>query len=587
LLRLNVADDPIGAIRRRLAEEANQRASQAESAPPERAMELLNEASNIWPGLTRIDHMRRRISEENPILHCAYTELPNDFSIRPRSAVDRHAASLTLESLVRWVDDPKSGGHYEPQLAARLPRPLVRGRSFRLVRTNWSDSDDTELNLFFGEDVRRTLELLNEPACPGFSPAWSEMFPGVFEQDSDSFRARILLDKDHWQPLSLMDFKVLPSDCFVGNRQEDLKQAFEEFSKHPAGTGPYRLVKRDSERVRFEANPHYRVEGAPKVREIIFHRMNGLDSVEAFLKDPQEIQLIYDVQKEHANQLLQAGKKVVILRTPTATFLAPNYRKGRPNADLLRNENVRLAIARAIDRTEILDQYFRADGRADDHAELTGPYPKRTAAEEANKCWAYNFDVPEFDGQTADPAAAQVRKELAGKKVALSLIFPDGNRDVAAACARIAEKVKEKDFGIELKPESVDPTDFYDRVTQRHDFDLAYWSHTFEDPTYWLEPLLDGDARAREPGGLNFMGYVPDADLAYLFGEIRQHKQFRTIQKLTHEVHEHVNRKAIVIPLWQLDVYVAVSGRLADVTLDPFILFGDVDQWRLRPLSSR
>ena len=118
--------------------------------------------------------------------------------------------------------------------------------------------------------------------------------------------------------------------------------------------------------------------------------------------------------------------------------------------------------------------------------------------------------------------------------------------------------------------------------------DLAYWRHDFEDPTYWLEPLLDQDSDARRPGGPNFMGYPQDAALRALFDEINLHKHFPQIQQATHQIHTHVAQTAIVIPLWQLGTYVALSSGVHPrdrhgnaVALDPFDLFANVEQWEL------
>jgi len=581
-----VPSGPVKEIREKLAAEAAELAEQAErlkDSSPREAVELLRQATAIWPRLSSIDRLNRQITEEYPILRCAYSELPREKNLSPmtaRSAVERHAVSLIFESLVRWVDDPRIGAHYASQLADGLPEPLVRGRHFKLLRTDWSDSSDTESHICLGEDVRRTLEILTNPACPGHSPAWSRLLAGVDLSDNyDPYRVLVRLTLDHWQPMSLMDFEILPGNSFRGAGPAALEEQLEEFAESPVGTGAYRLAQHGAEEVRFEANPHYRVEGLPRIREIIFLKLEALRAIESFERG--EVDLVYGVQPEHVTQLVQAGETVETLKTPTVTFLAPNHR-----SRLLENENLRLAIAHAIDRTAILDQYFRPGGREGDHAELSGPYPK-FASEDSKPCWAYNPAVAAFNPDLARAYAEKASDELDGISLRLRLIYPGGRPDVENACRRIADNVKQKTSvegktSVELVLQRVDPSRFYDQVTNDHDFDLAYWSHTFEDSTYWLEPLLDEDPVARQPGGLNFLGYVPDEDLAGLFRSIRRHKQFRRIQELTHDVHQHVFRKAVIIPLWQLDVYIAVSKRLENVTLDPFVVFGGAERWSIR-----
>jgi len=560
------------AVRDDLVAKAAELARQAEARKdsPHEALDLLAKATEIWPPLGQIDVLRREMDREYPILHCAYSELPRNLApMSARSAVERHAVGLIFESLVRWVDDPQTGAHYACQLAARRPEPLARGRDFQLRRTSWSDSNDARLYYCTVEDVRRTLQLLRDPACPGYSPAWSQLFAGVENAEEDPFRAVIELQRDHWQPLSLMDFKVLPGRSFRSGGAA-LEGSVEQFSLRPVGTGPYQPAEEvgsDAAQMRFIANPYYCGSQRPGIREIVFHRMDAIEAEEQFMSG--KIHLIYGVPKEQVSRISQAGKKVVRLRPPTVTFLAPNHR-----IRILENEYTRLAVAWAIGREAILEQYFRPGGREGDHAELSGPFPADS--------WACDPAAAPFSQEFAQAHAIEARRQLRVDKISLRLAYPAGNPDVESACKRIVEDVAEK-TGIELTLQRLEPERFYDQITRYHDFDLAYWSHTYEDSTFWIEPLLDPDPAARAPGGPNFIGYVPDDILATLFRDLKQHKQFREIERLTHDIHEHVARQAVVIPLWQLDTYVAVSDRLESFSLDPLTLFGDVEKWTIRP----
>jgi ABC-type transport system substrate-binding protein len=188
--------------------------------------------------------------------------------------------------------------------------------------------------------------------------------------------------------------------------------------------------------------------------------------------------------------------------------------------------------------------------------------------------------APSKAAALAGLAKQELKKEQGVDKIRLKLVYPRGNPDVEAACREIQKQVQT--VGIELELAALEPDAFYNQVAVYQDFDLAYWCHTFEDSTYWLEPLLDGNPAAREHGGLNFMGYVPDQAMAGFFRDLRLHKQFPQIQDVTHKIHEHIARNAIVIPLWQLKTYVAMSDRLENTTLDPFVLYGDVERWTLK-----
>jgi ABC-type transport system substrate-binding protein len=577
-------------VQRRLMDQAAalmRQAEQLKAAKPQEALDRLDEAMRIWPALPGLDEQRRRLVGDYPILHCAYTELPRTLSpLEAQMPVERHAVSLVYESLVRWVDHPASGSHYECRLAQGRPVPLERGRGFYLPRCFWVDGESGRAPCTV-EDVRWTVKLLVNRQRSGYSPATARLLDGVQNSpDNDPHVALVTLERDHWQPLALMDFRVLHHPEL--SQQQELEEELERLRRQPVGTGPYRyLTDGDPDVLRLVANPAYREAGRPKIREIVFHRLEPTAARDRFLEG--KIHLIYGVRPQHAIQLRDQGKRVVCLKTPTVWFLAPNYR--RP---ALENKNLRLAIAHAIRREEILDQYFRLGGDAADHVVLTGPYPVDS--------WACRRDLSLFhprddsareaEAGRAKALAERARRDLQPSDLSLRLVYPAGLEEVQQACQQISAHVAEVGITLELVP--VAERDFYQRVVEQHDFDLAYWRHDFEDPTYWLEPLLDQDPDAQRPGGPNFMGYPQDEAIRAMFDEINLHKHFPQIRQATHEIHAHVAQNAIVIPLWQLGTYVAVSsgvrpkGRDGNaVALDPFDLFANVEQWELEAPPSR
>ncbi|MBN2578161.1 MAG: hypothetical protein JXB10_04145 [Pirellulales bacterium] len=562
-------------LQKTLADKAGalvRQARQAEQSSPQKAVALYERAAEICPALPGLGEKRRRLVASYPVLHCAYRELPRSLCpLTARTPVERHAVSLIYESLVRGIDDPRTGAHYECQLAEGRPTPLARGRSFRLPPCQWSDSRGEELHYCTVEDVRWTVKALRNRRCPGYSPVRSSLLKEVSNaEDGDPRRALMYLERDYWQPLSLMNFKILPMHVLLkGGASDKLPERLKELALHPVGTGPYRLAGDAAdmpETLRFVANPRYRYAGLPHIREIVFYRMEPTAAVEAFQRGKMD--LIYGLLLEHVNQLRQHRAKIETLSVPAVWFLAPNYR--RPN---LRDENLRLAIAHAIDREAILKQFFRPGEGGAEQVALSGPYPRDS--------WAYNPRVEDFSPAKAAVFAEAAKKKLHLREVELQLLYPAGDPAVESACKQIQLQVRP--LGIELTLSAAEPARFYEQVTQDQDFDLAYWSHEFENSAFWLEPLLDAHPLAQAPGGPNFMGSTPDADLARLFRDLNVHKCFREIQTTTWGIHEHVARTAVVIPLWQLRTYVAVSQRLRDAVLDPLILFGNVERWKVDP----
>jgi ABC-type transport system substrate-binding protein len=496
--------------------------------------------------------------------------LPNNLSpLSARSPVERQAASLMFESLVRWAGD-----HYEPQLAEGRPLPLARGRQFFLpAGAVWSDSPEGAPYYCTAEDVIWTLKLFDRLHPPGYSRSWAALFdvPKDAPRDGESFSVALKVVRDHWAPLSLMDFPILPSHRFPKLGSDPAEIA--AFNAQPTGSGPYVFRERttDPEKVVFAANPHYRRLGLPRIREVAFNRADFVGesgSVKMLLQG--RLHLIYDVPSSVLQELEGAAGaslcRVHKLRRPEVCFLAPNYRRPK-----MQNASLRLAIAHAIHRKQILDQYFRGT-RPGDHAELTGPYPRDS--------WAYDAEVPPFDPALASVHLAKARQELSlDGEVSLSLACPGRDPDIAQACTQIANALAP--LGIKLTVQAVEPDQFHEMIYQRFPFDLVYWRHEFPNETYWLWPLVDPNEIG--PQGANFMAYRPQPDLLGMFNHLKTHKAFAEIRATTHDIHAYFARHAVVIPLWQLDTYVAVHRlvRIPSGTLDPMAPLSGIEHWTL------
>lgn len=554
-------------LRQRLVDMANNFMRQAKSltgAQSRAAAELLEKAGRVWPQLPGLEAARHKVKSNYTILECAYTELPNSFSpLAATSPVERHANSLLFESLVRWIEDPRAGPHYAPLLSAGRPTPLARGRSFQLPFCKWSDSTMGLSHACTLEDVRWTLRLMDKAELPGSSSARSQWIEGVENPTtSDPREVVIRLRHDYWQPLALMDFMILPQHCFPA---EGTKDEWAAFNERPVGTGPFQLLEKDTDLVRFVANPLYRTPGKPKIREIGFHRLEPLQSVDLFLQD--KIHLVFDLRPEHVAQLARNRKadQVHTLQMPSVYFLAPNYHRPGPLRD---NKELRLAIAHAIDRRAILDKIFRPGRKPQDVAELTGPFPR--------KSWAYNEKAPGFSTVQAKVHAERVLQAPVPMRP-LDFYYPSGNPETEAACKQIEASLAALKIPVKVTAEQ--PEKFYQRVVGTQHFDLAYWRHDFADETYWLGELLNPEAKAR--GHSNFMGYQPDKETAGLLQDLKRHKRFPHVQALTHAIHDHLARNAVVIPLWQVDTYVAVSPKVKNFESDRYTLFHNVQNWTL------
>jgi ABC-type transport system substrate-binding protein len=483
----------------------------------------------------------------------------------PATAVtdsEKQAVELIFESLVKPRLEPGKGQAYEPGLAIDRPRVIPLGRQFELVRdAHWSNEPDLKKTVI-ASDVTRTVQLLRNPESKGFSPEWADLMDNP-PPITDPFVVNLTLRQGYLDPLSLMTFKVLPAASNLDS-PDDLS-----FARKPIGSGPYQFQGKEGNAVVFTANPNYRradKPGLPQIREIRFaHSENPAHDFA-----DGKLHLLLDLPTDKISQL-KSLKGVTIQTLPNRRiyFLAVNHR-----SRLLQNEDLRRAIAHAIDRTKILNDVFRGELKGEatpPHRALNGPYPPGS--------WACKSNLP------ADPFDPALAKVLAGKvksvstRLKLSLKFPNDDPNVKPACEAIRDQVA--GIGLQLELESKPPRQLHDEVELGHDFELAYYHYDYPTEAYWLWPLFNPNAKALDRGGKNFLGYQNDGQLESLFIKSMAYRDFHEVQGRTQEIHAYLYQKMPLIPLWQLDTHLAIHDDLKPVRLDPLLVFTDAEQWKL------
>ena len=530
---------------------------------PQEAWEKMRLAQEIWPGGPRDEWLR--LNHVYPILRVGVTDLP--VKLLPGLAatdVEHQAVELMFESLIRLRGEPDQGQHYEPVLVDRLPPPVPLGREFRLIRNaSWSGSDTKPIT---AADIAATVRGLCDPNRPGSMPSLGKLLVEKPELGGDPFRIYLQLKQGYLDPLSLMTFKILPLHM---SNQNGLPQP-------PIGSGPFQFEEQTTladghKVVRFVANPNYASRenkgGLPHIREVQFLQMVAPedDPVKALAEG--KIDLIPNLPAASVKDLSSNREVTVIgpLRTRRVYFLAVNHR--RP---LLQNRDLRRALANAIDREQILKVYFRGDRDKEVHRPLNGPFPAGSWA-----CDTSGSIRPYTSGR------ARAFIHSAGKKDddppwRLTLKYPKGEPGVAAAMKYLCTQVRNA-IKVELQPDEVEADQYREVVEERHDYDLAYYHYDYVSDVYWLWPLFDpNEIRA---GGSNYLGY-DNIDLQSQLGQAMSYRDFGQVQKTMQLIHHTLDREMPLIPLWQLDVYMAHRRELTLTSPDPLLVFTDVEQWK-------
>ncbi|MBI1915468.1 MAG: hypothetical protein HYS12_12140 [Planctomycetes bacterium] len=534
----------------------------------------LEQAEEIYPTLPGLRDLRQEVEEEHPTLRVAVRDRPIYLSpARARTESERQAVELLFESLV----DPgteSDGGRFRTVLALGRPQMIPLGRLFRLPRdAHWSNGQPITSG-----DVQFTARALADVDWAARPYAWAD---DLFESaaPTDPFRIPLTLKQGYLEPLALMSFKVLPAGIFQ-------KPDNEQFAMKPVGSGPFKFVPQtESDKSReyalFSANPYYRGRpGAPSRNLPYIRDIQFFESINP-VKDLADgkVDMVLDLSTEVAAEAAKVPGVVVPPPMPNRRiwFLAINHRK--PPLD---NAALRRALNRAIPRTKLLDDCFRAGLGDKVHRSLNGPYPVGS--------WACD---PNMEADLFNVDLAKGQMDLSKKKsVRLSLKYPAGDPAVARAMTSLRDHLKNTlDVTLDLKPLPL--RNLVEDVEAEQDFELAYYWYDYPDPTFWLWPLLD--QRSTQTGGRNYMGYV-NADMEQLFRRVAGHRDFNEVRRRTHMIHQFAVREVPFVPLWQLDRHFAFNRevRLSDgarelpvaagtpLPLDPLRIFATAGYWKVR-----
>jgi ABC-type transport system substrate-binding protein len=559
------------------------------------ALRHLDEAMLIWPRLPGLKDELLKRKGEYAILYVGVRQLPV-YLAPPLAWTDAELQALELlfEGLLQSRPGDAGRVVHSPQLAIGLGTMHNGNRSFALARqAYWCNG-----KRLTQADVQRSFEMLTNAALPGSPTRAAELADAVEllpRVEEDLFRVDFHYRKGLLDPSTPFVFKVLPRDL------ETDPAALDKFARSPIGSGPYCYAGTVKEHGRtyvvFKANPFYHDRPGrpvPQIREVRFFISSN--PVADFSHKTAPMHLLLDTPLAAIGQLQKAGiKEIRTLKPRRVYFLAVNC-----GDRLLADVNLRRALAHGTDRDRLLSDHFRGRKRfspgpanfvsgasliqaamsvpaSSDHRSLNGPFPA--------DAWACCKDgrVPPA-GQVFDPVRA--RKFLTDTKLAgvvLQLKYPDDDPRVAGAAKAIAAQLGQLGASagcpITIQPVPLPPHQLRVDLLGGN-YQLAYWYHDFPDDTYSLWPLLD----PREDDSkkiANYLRYSGDGTLTSMLVKASSHRDFNEVKKQTHEMHDHLFKTMPLIPLWQLDVRMAVHPALTLPPVDPLRVFSNIEQWRL------
>jgi ABC-type transport system substrate-binding protein len=555
------------ALYERAKEEAN-RNKKAE------ALALLRQAEEIWPELPGLEGLRDKLETEFQQLRIGMRGAPKYVS--PARAVtepERRGVDLLFESLVVLAPDDKGLLYYHPGLAEGRIQVVPLGREFRLPRRAvWSDGA-----ALHSGDVSFSIAEMKKGRSTGRTRDWGNLLKTV-RVEGDAFKVKVLMHQGFIDPLALASFKIVPDRATPHPDSE-------QFAEAPVGSGPFVLAggsldrargtEKNREYVAFKASPSYGARGErmslPRIREVRFFRS------EDPAKDLQNgtVDLAMDLTAQQAADLRKAGGYEVPLPDEKTMnrriyFLAINHRHSA-----LKNADLRLALALAIDREGLLDKHFRVGLGREVHWALNGPYPVKSWAR--NPKLVSRGDSKSLDPYDPDLAKTKAKQALKTDQVRLTLKYPAGDNAVAEAMQDLCQRVNAVLPGVTLTAEERDPHKLREDVEMTQSYDLAYWWYDYPDETFWLMPLLGPGGK----NGENFLRY--HGPLVRQVQGMTGLRHFADVRKQAHAIHlQHLEGEMPFVPLWQLaPLYAHKKGKIKSVPFEVNHPFARIERWEV------
>lgn len=344
-----------------------------------------------------------------------------------------------------------------------------------------------------------------------------------------------------------------------------------DFNSHPAnrapvGCGPYKFVEwKVDEKIVLVANPDY-YEGRPRISRYIFRVIPDLavQFLELRNESVDNMGLTPDQYKAYDSFFKKYNK----FRYPAFSYTYLGFNLKKP---LFKDRRVREAIARAVDKRELIDGVLLGIG-----SPSTGPFPRHT--------WAYNPQVRDFDH---DPSKAQALLEDAGwkdndgdgvldkdgKPFAFTVITNQGNKSREMTAVILQSHLAK--IGIKMDVRIIEWSSFLHNFIDKGEFDatILAWN-TGIDPDQYI--IWHSSQHGK--GKYNFVGYnSPEADRLLERG--RREFDFNRRREIYHRLQAVIQNDIPYVFLFSQDSLPVVHKRFQKVETAPLGIGWNFNEW--------
>ena len=456
--------------------------------------------------------------------------------------------ALLFEPLVRVLPT----GAIQGRLASHWDvSPDGRTYSFTL-RSNarWSDGSPVS-----ADDVVFTVRTVQDPQFPGalLNQSWKDIIATAIDAQHVRFA---LPGHNAGFMANLQLLYVVPSHLLAGKSIAELASASPNLN--PVGTGPFRLLTQSADRIELERNPFsWRRPWIDTVTLRSFpSQAAALDAL-----DRGQIQALANLTPAGATRE-RASKTVNVLTASTYQYGALLFNL-KADAPYFQDGNVRLAIAKAIDRQAIIRDVLGGQAVPDD-----SPIPRSIT-------WAYDgaAQQPAHDAGSAVKLLDDAGWTLVNgvrTKGGTTLSFGLTVSSDVPPYERVAEKVAEQlgQIGIVAEVRPVSTASLIHDYLNPRTFDMTLTAFdNGPDPdvyTFW-------HSSQNHPGGFNFVGMKKNVFIDGDLEDGRNTLDLKARAKAYAMFQEDFAKEIPAVFLYSPRYVMAVSKRIHGVKLDSAI----------------
>lgn len=287
-----------------------------------------------------------------------------------------------------------------------------------------------------------------------------------------------------------------------------------------------------------------------------------------------EIAIAVDVPPYLVARLTQEkwfAKEVILDR---ATVPMTHLLQFRVGSHLWESTSLRIALARAIDRDDVLAKAIlhnvSRNGPGSEYARVTdNVFPGFSYANNRT------VEHREFEPAAAVPLALLGRRELGEKWGAIRVISPFQSQ-IRSAAQMVVESWRELGIPAELVP--IEETA---EAVANDNWDVAYRVVALNEPSIDLWPLLSADGRA----SLDGIDHLPEPLRERLI-RLENTRDWPTASSLLADCHLSIIEQAILLPLWEIDRLSVRRRSIRGVPEKTLTPYDGLKRWRVEPIFS-